>query len=248
VSGSSRRPVFRALLIGAAVVFLGLFLAMWAQFLLAGGTSNIGVDYDLYMAATRSWLAGDGFYLASQLAGPYPVVHGVVLYPPPMLILLVPFTMLPAPLWWAVPNAVILAVVLRHRPSPAAWLAMAICLWFPITGVRLLHGNPGMWISAALALGTLLGWPSVLVLLKPTLAPFALVGIRRRSWWIALAALGVVSLLFLPMWADYVTVIRNAQGGGILYSIDEIPQVAIPLIAWLGSTRRARPAGPAQPA
>jgi hypothetical protein len=227
----------RLLLVGAALLF-GLFVAQWTQFLIGGGTANIGVDYRLYMDATRSWLAGTGFYLPEQLAGRYEIVHGVVLYPPTTLLFLLPFTGLPALLWWAIPVAVVTGMVLWHRPAPWAWLAIAACLWLPITGVRLLHGNPGIWITMAVALGTRLAWPSVFVLLKFTLAPFALIGIRRRSWWVALAGLAAASLAFLPMWGDYITVIRNGSGGGVLYSLSEVPMVAIPVIAWLGGRHR----------
>jgi hypothetical protein len=236
VGARSRGRLLDRLQVVSAALFFGLFLAQWIQFLAGGGTSNVGVDYTLYMDATRSWLAGTGFYLPEQLAGPYEIVHGVVLYPPVTLLFLVPFTVLPAVLWWVIPVTVVAGMVLWHRPAPWAWLAIAACVWLPITGVRLLHGNPGIWITMAVALGTRFGWPSVLVLLKFTLAPFALVGIRRRSWWIALGLLGAASLLFLPMWADYVTVIRNGSGGGVLYSLTEVPMVAIPVIAWLGGS------------
>jgi hypothetical protein len=242
VGARTRIRLLDGLLLVGAALFFGLFLAQWIQFLAGGGTANIGVDYTLYMDATRSWLAGTGFYLPEQLAGPYEIVHGVVLYPPTALLLLVPFTVLPAFLWWAIPVAVVAGMVLWHWPAAWAWLAIAVCLWLPITGVRLLHGNPGIWITMVVALGTRFAWPSVFVLLKFTLAPFALVGIRRRSWWIALGLLGAASLLFLPMWADYVTVIRNGSGAGVLYSLTEVPMVAIPVIAWLGGRH-----GPAVP-
>ncbi len=72
-------------------------------------------------------------------------------------------------------------------------------------------------------------------MLKPTLAPFALIGINRRSWWIALGALVAVSLVFLPLWADAIRVLVDARGErGLLYSAIEIPMVAIPVIAWIG--------------
>lgn len=226
------------LLVVAAAVFAGLFVAQWSMFLLGGGVENIGVDYELYLGATSSWLAGEGFYLPHQLAGPYVITHGDVLYPPTFLVLLVPFQVLPAVLWWALPLAITGIVVIRYRPSPVAWLAISVCLWFPITGVKILHGNPGLWFMAAIGLGTILAWPSALVLLKPTVLPFALIGIRRRAWWFGFAGLVAVSLLFLPMWPDYITVLRNAiSPDGLLYSLNEYPMLAIPAIAWLGQRR-----------
>ena len=53
-------------------------------------------DFDLYMAATRSWLSGLGFYHPYQLSGPYEITPGDILYPPVALLLFVPFTVLPA--------------------------------------------------------------------------------------------------------------------------------------------------------
>ena len=238
------------LALGFAVAFLGLFVAQWAMFLLGGGSRDIGVDWVIYHDAAARWLAGDGFYLDHQVAGPYLVGHGDVLYPPPFLVLLVPFTVLPAPLWWLVPIAITAFVVVWHRPMPLAWLAIAICLWYPITGVKILHGNPGLWITAAIALGTRYWWPSVLVLLKPTLAPLAVIGIHRRAWWLGLAGLALISLLFLPMWPDFLSAIRNGQSElGPLYSLNELPLELIPIAAWIGGRRRwedrreARPAG-----
>jgi hypothetical protein len=112
---------------------------------------------------------------------------------------------------------------------------IAACVWFPITGTKLIYGNPSMWVAAAIALATVWRWPAALVLLKPTLAPFALIGIHRRSWWITLAIMVAVTLLFLPMWADAVRVLVDSRNpAGLLYSVAEIPMVVVPVIAWLG--------------
>jgi hypothetical protein len=96
-----------------------------------------------------------------------------------------------------------------------------------------------MWFAAFVALGTIYHWPSVLVLIKPTLAPFALVGIRHRSWWIALAALAVVSLVFLPMWQDWLAVTLNARGPYVspFYSWQQVPLMLSPLVARWATTR-----------
>ena len=93
-------------------------------------------------------------------------------------------------------------------------------------------GNPVMWVLAFLALGCLYKWPSALVLLKPSLFPFALVGIRSRSWWIALAAGIAVSLPFGVMWISWVLVLVNSTEGGILYSLQDVPILLLPIIAW----------------
>ena len=230
----------RAAALGAVVMF-GLFVATWAQFVLTSGTANFGVDYTLYHDAGARWLNGDGFYLPHQLAGPYQVTHGDVLYPPPFLLLLVPFQALPAVLWWVIPIGVVVWIVVTWRPGGIAWLLIAACIFYPVTGVKLIHGNPGIWIAAAIALGTRYAWPSVLVLIKPTVFPFALIGIWSRRWWLALAGMAGVSLLFLPMWRDYIVVLMNAEASStLLYSLNEVPMLAIPVIAWIGHGPRWR--------
>jgi ABC-type transport system involved in cytochrome c biogenesis permease component len=75
------------------------------------------------------------------------------------------------------------------------------------------------------------------VLLKPSLAPFALFGANRRSWWAGLAALVLLCLPFGGLWADWVASVLNSRGGGLLYSALEIPMLLLPLVAWIGRTR-----------
>jgi hypothetical protein len=206
----------------------------------------LAVDYQLYMDATTRWLDGGSFYLPHQLAGPYVVTHGDILYPPYSLMLFVPFTVVPAIFWWAIPLTITITVVVHHRPSPLTWPVIAFCLAWPTTNLRVLAGNPVLWVMAAFAAGTVMAWPSVMVLLKPSLFPFALVGIWRRSWWRALASLAAVSLVFLPMWPDYLKVIGDSSNPrGLAYSIYEIPMLLIPLVAWLGG--RLRPTNRAAP-
>jgi hypothetical protein len=227
----------------AIFVSLLLFLPVLPTYLELArlGWPRLGIDYGMYIEAAKRWLIGEAFYLPHQLAGPYQVAHLDVLYPPPVLALLVPFTMLPAILWWLVPSAVIAAVVVRHRPRPVAWPFIALCIAFPPTGVKVLTGNPVMWAAAAVALGTVWGWPAVGALLKPTLAPFALFGVWRRSWWVTLALAIALAALFAPMWPDYLTAIQNAQQpSGLLYSVQEVPLMAVPILAFLARSLPAR--------
>lgn len=240
-------------LVMAATALPFLALATWE---LMSGAAVLGApasDYILYRDAASRWLAGGSFYEPWQLDGPYAVwgQYGAILYPPPILLLLVPFTALPGWMWWAIPIGLTVAVVIHHRPYPAVWPFIAMGIAWPNTTVALAHGNPTMWIVAFLAAGTVLGWPSVGVLLKPTLAPFALVGAGRRSWWIALAAAFTVSIPFGVMWAEWLRAVTGASDVGLLYSAQEIPTMLIPLVVWLGSTRgrpalrrRRRPEGP----
>lgn len=221
------------------VILIGAAAVAWLTLTRAEAAGRLGADLTLYLEAAQRWVSGGGFYPERQLAGPYPITDGDILYPPPILLLLVPFLVLPAPSFWLVPLGVLVAVIVHHRPRPWAWPLLALGLAFPITSLKIVHGNPVMWIVGALALGTVYAWPAVLVLLKPSVAPFALIGVRHRRWWVALAGLAVASVPFGAMWLDYarvVTLSRNPVGP--LYSLDEVPFMLIPVIAWLARDRR----------
>jgi hypothetical protein len=204
----------------------------------------IGVDFQLYRDVAARWLAGGAYFETYQLAGPYEIRAGDILYPPLGLLLFAPFAMLPAvlawPLWFAIPLGATAWTIRRLRPRPEVWPLIALCAAWPTTLLKTWTGNPVIWSMAAMALGTIYAWPSVFVLLKPSLAPFALFGANRRSWWIALAVLVVVSVSFWSLWSDWLTSIANSRGGGILYSTLEVPMLLLPLIAWFGRRREVR--------
>jgi hypothetical protein len=195
------------------------------------------VDYRMYMDATSGWLAGAPFYPTDQLAGPNPITLGDVLYPPVALWLFVPFTFLPAAMWWGVPLGLTIWAIWRLRPGPLMWPLMALCLAWPETIIKITQGNPVMWVVAAEALGMVTVGPAVFALMKPSLWPFALWGARRRRWWAFLAVFAIMCLPFGAMWADWLAAVGNSTGGGPLYSILEAPLMVIPLIAWFGRSR-----------
>ena len=196
-------------------------------------------DYDTYLAAVNDWLATGVFYEPYQLAGPYVVDRAEVLYPPPILALLVPFAVVPAFVWYLAPLVIIIGIVVSWRPSVWAWAAIGACIAVPETSELFANGNPGIWMVAAVALATRWPFAGPFVLVKPTLAPFALVGVRHRSWWIRLAVVVALSVAFLPMWADWIAVISNATGPrvGLLYSVGSVPAMLIPVLACVGRTR-----------
>jgi hypothetical protein len=230
-----RRPRLLMFAVSVLILIGGAMIAIltWQRAVEAG---RVGADLQLYLHSASQFLEGGGFYPAHQLAGPYVVADGDILYPPPILLLIVPFLVLPGIFFWVVPLGVIAAVVARHRPGPWSWPLLALTLSYPVTSLKIVHGNPVMWVAAAVALATITAGPAVLVLVKPTLAPFALIGANRRRWWITLAAFGVVAALFAPMWPDYLKVAMNAQSqNGLLYSLDEVPLMLIPIIAWIAS-------------
>jgi len=221
-------------------VFLALLAYDLAVLLPNLDPDKIAVDYKLYVGATRRFLAGGDFYLPFQVSGPYVTDPGVILYPPSFVLMMAPFLVLPWVLWWAIPLAVVAGAVRFHRPRIVAWPFIAACLWFPGTTVMLVAGNPTMLFVAGVALAT--RWPvfGPLVLLKPSLFPFALVGIGTRVWWVGLGVLVLVALPFGTMWIDYLRVLANAQNPfGPFYNFAQVPTMLLPVAAWLGGSRRA---------
>ena len=107
-----------------------------------------GIDYRLHIDATARYFSGGSFYFPWQLSGPYGL-DGLlpILYPPEAMALFAPFLILPAFLWWVVPLVVTLAIVLYWRPRQLAWPLIAACLWWPMTSLKIVAGNPEIWIN-----------------------------------------------------------------------------------------------------
>jgi hypothetical protein len=237
----TRRPsdrTIRYLCLVAAAAILGFAAAE-----VIGNVALIqghgGEDFEIYVRHTREWLAGGSFYDARQLTGqPYSIVAGDSLYPPPFALVMLPFLVLPGALWWVLPAVIVGAVIRHYRPAPWTWPILALCIASPRTLGLLVYGNPSMWLAVSVALATLWGWPGIFAFLKPSLAFFALIGIRTRGWWIALGIAGLVSLAMLPDWHEYLTSVVNLRGPNLTYSLMDIPLAGIAVVAWVG---RARP-------
>ncbi len=201
----------------------------------------IGGDYRAHMDAAQRVLESGAYYVPDQLTGPYPVRGGDALYPPVILYVLIPVYMVPEPLrsivWWGVPLAIVVGVIIHHRPAWWSWPLLAACLWWWRTSSQVIHGNVVIWITAAVALGTIYRWPAVLALVKLPAAPFALVGIRSRGWWAGLVGLVVLSLPFLRWTQEYPTVLSNLQTGGGLYALAEYPLLLLPVVASVSRSR-----------
>ena len=198
--------------------------------------ADVGSDYNLYMDATRRWLGGGAFYLPVQLAGQYSDAIRPILYPPQALALFVPFTLLPEALWFGIPIGLTCWSIAWHRPTAWGWAAiLAIVAAVPLLFLPYVAGTPTIWIVAFFALGT--RWPvaAAFVLLKPTLAPFAFIGIHDRRFWGVAAILLALGVASLPMTLDWVTVVTNlgGQNAGVLHSAENLPLLAVVLIAWL---------------
>jgi len=237
--GRWAHPVRLGLALFAALTAIAFAWRLWVVLSVEVG-SVVGVDRGIYKEAALRWAGGGSWFYPEQLAGPYTIIQGHVLYPPTALPWLVPAAYLPDALWWGLPVCVIAAIVWHHRPAIWAWPVMGLCLSTFWSVEIIASGNPGLWIAMFAALGTVWRPAFALVLLKPSLAPFALFGVRSRGWWVLLAAVVLVSLVFLPMWIDYVRVLLNGRGPLAVawYSIRDVPLVAVPLVAWAASTRR----------
>jgi hypothetical protein len=227
------KPLAFALSVVIGVLGIAFFLVAGTQ---AGWDRPWFDDLTIYTDATTRIVSGDSWYLARQVSGPYELLDGDVLYPPVSAWFFLPWLVLPAWTFAALPMAVIAWSIATTRPAPWTWPIIVFGLVFPITLIYAAYANPTLWIAAFLALGLRFGWPGVLVLLKPSLAPFALVGIRSRGWWIGLVLLGLASLPFLTATIDYPRVVTDARGGSLLYSGTSIPILMVPLVAWLGRT------------
>ena len=197
----------------------------------------VALDFAMYLDHTQRAIEGGSFYLDRQLHGHYSILTGDSYYPPTTMLLFAPFLVLPALLWWIIPLAIIAAVVIYWRPNLWGIVVIAWFAWWWRSVQIVVLGNPSMWIAAAIAAGTVVRWPLALVILKPTLLPVTALGLRGRSFWLALGVIGIVSLPFGRQWIDFAhaAIDSSVQWS---YSLNDVPIVLIGVIAWLASPRR----------
>lgn len=245
--GRLARPLAFGLSVALLVLAAVVFDLRWHAFASRG---YVGVDYDTYLTAARRWLDTGSMYFPYQVQGPYvlkpwPYTADIMpgIYPPHMIYLFAPFLVLPSVLWWAVPLGVTAYVIAAFRPAPWTWPIMAGLVALPDTLSGMIVGNTTMWLMAFVACGLRWNWPSVLVTLKPSLLPFALIGSRHRSWWAAAVIVGLASLPMLPLWFDYARAVENA-GQGPLFSLSSVPALLLPVVAWLGRSVSDAETGP----
>ena len=224
-------PIALGLTVLALVIFA---FFIWTQFTDPRYAPLWSVDRITYREAGLRVLAGGQWFLPEQVTGqPYEVTLGHVMYPPVAMLWLVPAALLPDLLWWAIPLAVIAIIVVRHRPSMWGWAGIAACLAYPPTSQMLVSGNPGLWIAAAAAIGSV--WPPAyaLIFAKPSLFPFAFLGARDRGWWLLVGAGVALSIATLPLTLEWISALTNARGlfSGPLYGFRDLGWLLIPLIA-----------------
>src|SRR5262245_12309442 len=141
-------------------------------------------DFNVYVNVARQFFATGSMYAPFQLSGPYPdVIYAdgwvINLYPPPMLLLFAPFTVLPAVLWWLIPLSICGWMAWYWRPAPWSWPVIAAVLALLPFAISIAMGNTILWAMAVTSLAT--RWPGAAVGLagKPLLAPFMLPFLRR---------------------------------------------------------------------
>jgi hypothetical protein len=252
---ASRLPErwLRPLVVAVTLVLLGVatyeFVMLWG---IIDDQDGIGVDLVFYRDVAQRWLDTGVYYTERQLSGPYVTTTLVDnLYPPHALYLFLPWVVLPAVLWWAVPAIVIGSTIWWLRPRLWVWPILALIVALPKTPVAILYGNSDLWVATFVALAVRWWWPAVFITFKPSIAFLAALGMTRRSWWVAAVLLGVATLPQLPLWLEWPTAISNSTVTA-QYSLAAIPFMILPLVAWLGSSRRAplrmptltRPASP----
>jgi hypothetical protein len=206
----------------------------------------IGGDLTYYANLARNLFSGGHWFPDKELHGPWQIMNSGpidVLYPPAAAWIFAPFIVLPIGVLLAAVIGVYLWLFLEWRPSPWSWPLMALCVLWPPTLLTAIGGNSSLFVMMAIGLGLRYRWPSVFILLKPSFLPFAILGIRSKGWWVGLAVLGLMSLPFLRETLLYPQVLLDSRNpSGALYSFVYLPMMAIPIIAWLGRTRRRPPA------
>lgn len=217
-------------------------VAASAGLLLLGWLANqaavpIGLDLIGYRRGFERFLATGSPYEPFQLAGPFTPEHLDFIHPPSFLPLIGPFTLLPTPVdwlaWIGLPLA-LWAALLWRIPWWAAPVA-ALLLVHDSTVITVLNGNSSLYFAAAFGWSLFVGWPAGLIAIKPSLAPLAIAGfLKAPRGLVALAVLPIVlTLPFVQAWTDFVTVLRNSQGLGPLYSLVQWPVFLLLALPWL---------------
>jgi hypothetical protein len=221
------------------VIVLGsaLLIEVVVGTLVIAAPGDIGVDFRFYHDLAARWVAEGTYFQPYQLTGPYASTTLVdTFYPPIALFLFVPFLVVPAILWWLIPIVVLVYVIARLRPNMWAVAAMIVLMMWVRAFGAFLWGNTDMWVVATVAAALRWGWPAALIAIKPSVLPFMILGVRSRSFWMAIAILVVVSIPLWELWGDWVIAIRNMDPR-LDYSLGSFTLYLVPVVAWLGRRR-----------
>lgn len=238
---SPRTPPLTTVVAAGLAVGIGILAValLWQLRFSDWGRYFVGSDLVGYTDGARRFLDTGSPYSPEQLAGPYQLDIRSFIHPPIALLLFLPFLVLPAFLWWALPAGILAWALVRLRPAPWTWPVMLLMVCWPRSLGSIVAGNSDLWVMAFVAAAAVIGWPAVAIAIKPSFGPLMLIGIRRRSWWIAAGIVGAVSLVLLPLWPQWLDAVRNASPDP-LYSVWNLPLVCLGLVAWLGRTRMPR--------
>ncbi len=227
-------PLLLGLTILIAIAGIALFVSA------AFGDVGIhiwGLDVTHYLLGTQRWIDTGSPYWPAEVAAPFQYSLQTFLYPPIALLLFAPFLVLPLVLWWA-PLPLVAWCLVSWRPARWTWPVIAAALAYPRLHLVIIVGNSDLWIWAAVALGLRLGWPAVLVVIKPTLLPLLAAGARHRSLYVALAVVALLCLPFGSLWIEWFHVAVNAPAG-LFYSIGSLPFLLMPVLAFAARRRPA---------
>lgn len=218
----------------AVLIAAGSIVSAWAYAEAAPGA--VGHDYFGYMAGVRAWGATGSPYDAGMVAlqqAQWPA-GTPFLHPPIALPLMAPFTDLPPLAWWLIPVGTVAFCMWQWRPPVWSWPILALGLAFSGSRSVVVTGNSGIWVVALLAAGLEWHWPAALILVKPTLAPLAIVGASTRTWWLCVVVLALVSLPMLPLWVQWIDVIQHSPPGtGLTYNSPDLAGLtAMVVLAW----------------
>lgn len=230
--------------VGSSVVMLAMLmnaLALWHDISVAApeAVPPAFVDFHTYMNATTRFLDGQSLYAAGQLRGPYvpgdAVLVGYV-YPPPSVLLFVPFRpgLLGLGGWLALNVGLLLggmAMILRRElrllwSTALATSVVALLLFFTPFAAGLLGGNVNVGVAGLLAVFWSIDrprWVSMAagVMAVTKLYPgFLALWVRRedvlRSVALAFATAAALVLVTLPLvrieaWRDFFIALSNAE-------------------------------------
>ena len=208
-------------------VWFGTIFAMRFLVVMDG---NIGFDAQLYLAATRAWLAGDEPWVV--------LMQQQFAAPPPTLLPLVPFTLLPESVGIAVliglaALGVVATVRLLHLPW---WWIL-----FPPFLDSVVSGNPQALLVPLILVGA---GPLAAFLKVYAILPMALT-LRWRALLVTLGAL-LVTAPILP-WASYIdrfgelsaSLIRQSQGGLSATALPWLIPIAVVALILCGREKAA---------
>lgn len=216
-------PLSRRDIAGVGLAMAGVAAVLWAIQL--AQRLETAVDFKSYAINTDRWLAGGTLYAQDQLDGPFVMAFsfGHVYYPPPAMLLLVPFSLIGFTAYTLLSSAFffggLLGVVAEHRPITPIWVGFVASAAFTAPFIQaVMLGNITIAVAGALAWayvgragihGALAGMVKV--------TPAAIAAI---DGWRGIVTGGIVAttivIVTLPVvglsaWRDFATAMSNAR-------------------------------------